>query len=480
MIATASAAELTAALRRRDLSSRELLDRYLDRIERLDPRLNAVVTVDADRARAEADAADQAAARGAELGPLHGLPVTVKDSIETASLRTTCGTPELAGYVPERDATAVARLRAAGAVILAKTNTPAWAGDAQTDNPVFGRTNNPWDPERSPGGSSGGPAAAVAAGLTGLDLGSDLGGSIRMPAGYCGVYGLRPSYGLIPLRGHLPPPPGTRAGIDMATLGPLARSADDLAIVLAALAGPDDARAVGWRLTLPPPRADSLTGYRVAAWLDDPACPVDGAVLDVLAAAVEALRRAGVTVDDRVRPADLGESARLFQDLVQPLAGAALPQPDFDALTALAGDPAAPATPRREWAGRVTARVRDWVSAHERRLAVAADWARLFRHYDVLLCPVTPTTALPHDDTPDPDRRRIHVNGRAVPYWDQVRWVQAVATVRLPAAAVPVGLAGGLPVGLQIVGPYLEDRTVIDFSRRLAEVTGGYRPPPGY
>jgi amidase len=479
MTAQESASVLAERLRRRELGSRELVDLYLDRIDRLNPGLNAVVTLDAERARAEAAAADQAAARGEDLGPLHGLPVTVKDSIETASLRTTCGTPELAGYVPERDATAVARLRAAGAVVLGKTNTPAWASDAQTDNPVFGRTNNPWHPARSPGGSSGGPAAAVAAGLTGLDLGSDLGGSIRMPAGYCGVYGLRPSFGIVPSRGHLPPAPGVRTEIDMGVLGPLARGADDLALVLDVIAGPDEPHAAGWRLDLPPPRADTLSGYRIAAWLDDPGCPVDSAVAAVLAAAVDALRRDGVKVDDHTGPVELAGSARLFQRLVQPFLGVMSDDASFAELTALASGP--DDTPRARWARHVTAPVRTWAFAHEERLGVMAEWARFFRDHDVLLCPVTPTTALEHDPTPDPDERRITVNGVRVPYWDQVRWVQAISIAHLPVATVPAGLSvAGLPVGIQVVGPFLGDRTVVDVAGRLSQVLGGYRPPAGY
>ncbi|WP_433303541.1 amidase [Actinoplanes sp. CA-030573] len=477
MITRETASRLAARLRRREIAARELLEEYLSRIDRDGPRLNAVVTVDAERARQEAAAADEAAARGEILGPLHGLPITIKDSIETASMRTTCGVPELAGHVPERDATAVARLRAAGAIVVGKTNTPAWAGDAQTYNEVFGTTNNPWDPARSPGGSSGGPAAAVAAGHSALDLGSDLGGSIRMPAGYCGIHGLRPSFGLVPTRGHLPPPPGARQEIDMGVAGPLARGAEDLELALDVLAGPDEQRAVAWRLSLPAARADRLSGYRVAAWLDDAYCPIDGAVLEVLRETVAALRADGVKVDDHTGPVELRESADLFQRLVQPFAGMGLDRREFEELTVLAGSGAD--TPRARWARHVTAPARDWGFAHERRLALTAAWARMFRDYDVLLCPVTPTTALRHDHGPDPDARRIVVNGDPAPYWSQVRWVQAISLAGLPVVAAPVGLsAAGLPVGIQVVGPYLEDRTVIDFAVRLAAVTGGYRPPP--
>lgn len=473
----ATATDLVAALRRRELGSRELLDAYLDRIDRHGPTVNAVVTLDVERATAEAGAADEAAARGESLGSLHGLPLTVKDSIETAGLRTTCGVPELAGHVPARDAVAVARLRAAGAVVVGKTNTPAYAGEAQTFNPVFGTTGNPWDPQRSPGGSSGGPAAAVAAGLTGLDLGSDVGGSIRMPAGYCGVYGLRPSCGIVPLRGHIPPGPGCDAAVDMATVGPLARGAADLGTVLDVLAGPDSAEAAGWRLALPAPRADRLSDYRIGVWLDDPDCPVDGQVGDALAAAVAALRHAGGKLDEPVRPVQLGECAELFQRLSQPALSAGLPDPVYDELLAVAASDAS--TSHARWARHVTGRYRDWSRAHARRLELVDRWRDFFRDHDALLCPVTPTVALAHDQAAGD--RWITVNGTARDYWDQVRWTQAISVAYLPVATVPVGCsASGLPVGMQLVGPYLEDRTVVDLAGRVAAVLGGFRPPPGY
>src|SRR5215813_13046429 len=292
-IAFRSALELVVALRNREVSSRELLDHYLKRVERYNPQINAVVTLDVDRARKRADEADQALARGELWGPLHGLPMTIKDTIETAGLRTTAGAPIHTNHIPAHDAPVVARLKAAGAIVFGKTNTPVFAGDAQTYNPIFGVTNNPWDLTRSPGGSSGGSAAALSAGLTGLELGSDIGGSIRNPAHYCGVYGHKPSYDIIPLRGHIPGPPGLLSGTDIAVLGPLARSAKDLSLVLGLLVGPDEDEGVAWRLELPSPRRGALREYRVAAWLDDPVCPVDNEVRRRLEATVEALRHKG-------------------------------------------------------------------------------------------------------------------------------------------------------------------------------------------
>src|SRR5690349_23676034 len=259
-----SATELAAAIRDREITSSELLECYLSRIEALNPGLGAVVTLDAERARQEAAEADRRLAGGAEAGPLHGLPVTVKDCLETAGMRTTCGAPQLAGYVPEQDAEAVARLRDAGAIVMGKTNVPIWASDCQSYNELFGTTNNPWDAARTPGGSSGGAAAAVAAGLSALELGSDLGGSLRIPAAWCGVYTLKPSYGIIPGGGHIPPPPGMLAEVDIGVLGPLARSAADLDLCLAVLAGPSPAEAAAWRLDLPAAPARKVDEWRVA------------------------------------------------------------------------------------------------------------------------------------------------------------------------------------------------------------------------
>ena len=479
-VGTRTATDLTRALHRREISSRELMELYRARIDKLNPAINAVVTWD-DRAIETAAAADDAAVRGERWGPLHGLPITIKDSLETAGLRTTGGAPEWAHHVPSRDADAVARLRSAGAIIVGKTNLPAYAGDSQTYNPLFGTTNNPWNTERAVGGSSGGSAAAVAAGLAGLDLGSDLGGSIRNPAGYCGVFGLRPSHGIIPTRGHLPGPPGSLAEMDLATVGPLARSATDLGLTLDALAGPDAAQAVAWRLDLPAPRADTLRGYRVAAWLDDDYCPIDAEVLRVLGAVVDAVAAAGATVDATARPCPLRTAERLAQQLIQAEFAGAYPEPEYERLQTVAATagPADDSAPVRH-ARNVTARARDLGAAREAKARLSARCAAFFTDHDVLLCPITPTTAIPHDHQPDVDARRITVNGQPRPYGDQIPWASLAGVCGLPAVVLPAGLARGLPVGLQVIGPRLEDRTAIDVAARIATLTGGYVTPPGY
>lgn len=478
-----SATQLAAALRARTIGSRELLEHYLARVERLNPKINAVVTLDVDRARRRADEMDAALARGESRGPLHGLPITIKDSIETAGIRTTSGAEIYAQHVPAEDAPAVSRLLAAGAVVFGKTNLPTFAMDCQTYNPLFGTTNNPWDVTRAPGGSSGGAAAAVAAGLTGLELGSDIGGSIRNPAHYCGVYGLKPTYGIVPARGHIPGPPGARTEADINVLGPLGRHAEDLALALDLLAGPEADRATAWRLTLPPPRRTTLRDYRIAAWLDDPSCPVDSAVGERLAAAAEALRKAGATVDERARPGfSLEDANRTYQQLLYPAVSAfGWADEAFEQFAALASTLGDDDSQLARTARFSTQRHRDWLRANEQREHYRARWAEFFRNYDVLLCPITPVAAIPHDQSPNPMERTIVVNGQQRQYWDQVVWAGVIGMAYLPATIAPVGrTAGGLPVGVQIVGPYLEDRTTIDVARRLADVIGGFEAPPGF
>ncbi len=366
-------------------------------------------------------------------------------------------------------------------LVFGKTNLPAYAADCQTFNPIFGTTRNPWNLERAVGGSSGGAAAAVAAGLTGLDLGSDLGGSVRNPAGYCGVYGLRPSYGIIPTRGHVPGPPGSLVELDMATVGPLARGAADLGLALDVLAGPDAAHSAAWRLDLPPPRAGALHDYRCAIWLDDEYCPVDAGVLGVLSNVVDTLEHAGVRVAE-ARPCSLREAERLAQRLIQAVFSGAYPAEEYERLRILAETAEVDDdSPPVRYARNVTVRSRDLSIALEARAQLAARCATFFTEYDVLLCPITPTTAIPHDHEPDVDARRIIVNGISRPYGDQIPWASLPGVCGLPAVVLPAGLArDGLPVGLQVIGPFLADRTVIDVAGYIGELVGGFVPPPGY
>jgi amidase len=480
-IALRPAHELAAAIRRRALSSRELLDHFLARVERLNPPLNAVVTLDVEGARRAADAADAAVARGDALGPLHGIPMTVKDTYETAGIRTTCGFPPWSEHVPEADAETVRRLRDAGAVIFGKTNTPALAGDWQTHNPIFGVTNNPWDPTRTTGGSSGGAAAAVATGMTALELGSDIGGSIRIPSSWCGVCGHKPSFGVVPQHGHLPPPPGTLADTDLGVMGPIARTVDDLEIALDVLAGPHGHDVAGWRLELPAARATSLRSLRFAAWFDDPAYPVDPEMRDVLELAVASLRTAGARVAARRPDVELPDVVATYQQLLYPILLGTMAQESFDGFVGLAAQlPPGDDSPLARSVRFATLRHRDWLFAHERRERIRAIMAAFFRDTDALLMPVTVVPPIPHDLSEPFTDRVIRSNGGERPYTDLFGWIALTTLAYLPATVVPVGRTrNGLPVGVQIVGPYLEDRTTLAAGRRIAESLGGFAPPPG-
>ncbi|WP_067456349.1 amidase [Actinomadura macra] len=475
-----SAGELANAVAAKEVSSVELLEHYLARVERLDPQVNAIVARDEEGARAAALAADRAVSRGESLGRLHGVPVTVKDSIEAAGMRTTGGSTRWGQHVSSGDAESVARLKNAGAIVFGKSNLPADARDWQTYNEIYGTTNNPWDPTRGPGGSSGGSAAALAAGLTGLELGGDTAGSIRVPAHFCGVYGLRPSYGIVPRHGSVSGhAPGTLAEFDMAVLGPLGRHADDLDLGLDVLAGADNERAPAWRLELPASRARTLREFRVAAWLDDPSCPVDSELVAIMQAALEAVRAEGAGVVEGPGPVGLDETMAVYQPLLMAQSGLIEPAESYAGLVKLAATEGAAGG----FASEMTVRFRDWHALDERRQHSRRRWAEFFRDVDVLLCPVSPTAAFPHDHRPDPgwSVRTLRVNGVDRPYGEMLTWIAPSSVNYLPAAVAPVGTTrDGLPVGIQVIAPYLHDRTAVRFVQCLAEVIGGFRRPPKF
>lgn len=440
-LAHAGAGELARAVAARSVSARELLRHYLDRIAASD--LNAVVTLDTERALPDAAAADEETARGTGRGPLHGVPITVKDAIATAGLRTTCGSPALADHVPAEDATAVARLRAAGAVVIGKTNVPMWCGDIQTYNDVFGVTRNPWDTARTPGGSSGGSAAAVADGLCGFDLASDIAGSIRIPAHFCGVYGLKPSVGTVPGEGYvdhaepgLLPPDGN-------VLGPICRSADDLAMILDVLRGHPG-----------PPAPET---FRTAVWLDDPACRVGTETATVLGRAVDDLAASGAKVTQAISPVEFGDLWQLHLDMV--LSAMAYNLPDE-------GLPPATRTHR------------GWLARAEDRARARAAWDRWFADHDVLLCPVTAMPAFPHDLDGDIGTRTLTLDGEERPHMSTIGWSGLFSVLGLPTVVMPAGFTpSGLPVGVQVVARHGADHTAVAFARWATEILGPYRPP---
>lgn len=477
-LAYRSTIELSRMLQEGQVSSRELLDAALDRIEARNPEINAVVTLDAERARRRAEAIDADRAAGRPLGPLAGVPMTVKDSLMTAGVRTTSGAPELADFVPDRDADPVARLQAAGAVVFGKTNLPIYAGDVQSFNEVFGTSNNPWDPARAVGGSSGGSAAALAAGFTPLEVGSDIAGSIRNPAAMCGVVGHKPSYGVVSARGQIPGPPGTLTQADLAVVGPMARTVDDCELGLDLLVGADEWQAPAWTVAIPPARPGPP---RVAVWADDAYCPVDPEIRAAVEAAADALESTGCPVDRQARPGgfDFARADSVFLQLLGgALAGSWTPPEIEDlAATAARGDaPQGELGVEGSWL-----RHRAWLSANERRLQMRARWREFFTRFDVVLAPISPTVAIPHDHSFPMSRRRIEVAGTSRPYTDQMRWMGLFGVAYLPATAVPVARhSSGLPIGLQVVGPYLEDRTALAAARRVEALTGGFTRPPGW
>lgn len=481
--ATATASELVGALRHRSVSSRELLDEMLERVDERNPDLNAIVAVDAERARAAADAADRATAGGGDQGPLHGLPMTVKDVWETEGLATTSGAPELTGHIPKVDAVTVSRLKAAGAIVFGKTNTPIYAGDFQTYNDVFGVTNNPRDTTRTAGGSSGGAAAAIASGLTPLELGSDIGGSIRNPAHYNGVYGLKPSWGVVPSRGHIPGPPGSLVEPDVNCGGPLARSLDDLGLALSVVAGPLPEDAVGWRLELDEgPPVDGVESLRVAvvdAGEGRDLVPVSSDVRAGIDTFAGRAADAGARVDSVALPVPLSEGFRSWLELVLPIIGSGLPDDAYDEFAVLESIPGDDPV---LVAGRsLSGRYRAWARANGLRQRQRADWARLFERYDVVLAPVMPTAAFPHDTERPLTERVLDVDGVAVPHLVAMAWCGAVGSVLLPVVTLPVDpTPTGLPVGVQVIGPFLSDLRLLRVAAQLDAAAGpGFIPPPG-
>lgn len=484
-IAFWSAREQAAAIAAKEISSVELLELHLARVSKLNPRINAVVTLAEDKAFDRARAADEALMCGEPTGPLHGVSMTVKDAFEVEGIRTTCGSLRYTDHVPEEDADVVKRLKEAGAIIFGKTNLSTDTRDWQSFNEIFGRTNNPWDETRTPGGSSGGPAAALAAGLTALELGDDTAGSIRVPSHYCGVYGLKTTYGIVPFRGHIPGPPGSLSEYDMSVVGPIGRHADDLELGLDLLAGPTDERAVAWRLELPAPRPSSLAEYRVAVWLDDPFCSVETELVDMMQSVADALRAAGSAVVETTGPADFEEMYSVYLPLLMTQGGLIETDESYDEYVQMSiREPDAENASAHAAAKALTIRVREWHRLDEARQRIRRRWAAFFEDFDILLCPVAPTAAIPHDEGHrhwSGERRPIQVNGESRPYRDQMKWVCMAPLAYLPAAAAPIGTTrNGLPVDIQVIAPYLRDRTAVDFVQRLAKVTGGFRPPPGY
>jgi len=473
-----TATQAVNAIRRGVISSRELTAHVFERIKKHNAKLNLFVTLTEEQAMARARQADDLLAKKKSLGKLHGLPIVVKDVFATEGVRTTSGAKMLEKYTPKEDAVTVARLKAAGAVIVGKTNVPEFAADWQSYNQVAGTSNNPWDMTRTPGGSTGGGAAALAAGFGFLEIGSDIGGSIRVPSHFCGVYGHKPTFDVVPLRGHIPPPPGVAAGpAELPVAGPLARSAEDLLLELEVVAGPDAAKAVAYRWSLPAPRQTKLGEYRIGYVIDDPFCPVDSAAKGVLANAIGSLRKSGAQLTEGW-PAGV-DPTKQFENYLWLLAAffsESLPEPAFKGMQQAAASGA-----DDPWVKGMTSLHRDWLRQSGQRLKARAVWQEYFKTHDAFLMPVGFVPAFPHNHQGDPNTRKLTTTEGERPYIEMAKWISFATLTGCPATVAPIGRTkSGLPVGIQIMGPFLEDATPIDIAVKMAGVTGRFVAPPDF
>jgi len=475
----ASAHEALQAIRQKRISAVELLEQVLSQIEEHDSKIHAFVTLDLEEARRQARRCDETMNRNQELGPLHGLPIVIKDTFQTAGLRTTAGSVLFSEYIPDRDATVVARLKNAGAVVVGKTNVPEFASDMQSYNEVAETTNNPWNLSRTPGGSTGGGAAALASGMGFLELGSDIGGSIRVPAHFCGVYGHKPTVGLVPCSGHIPPMPGTVVLPSYLNVcGPLARSAEDLLLALKVTAGPEEPASLALQLSLPSGRKDRLRDFRLGFLLDDSYCPVTPEVKSILETTVDRLRSSGLEL---VEGWPEGVTFREMFETYLPLLAASFSEAQSpeemellrNSLDKDWGDYA------RLWLQGSELSFSDWLRLSSLRLEYRQKWQNYFQSFDAFLMPVAFVPAFRHDQKLSFFERKLQTSTGVRQYGDLLRWICAPTLTGCPATVAPVGrTAEGLPVGIQIMGPFMEDPTTIDLAARLADLIGGFEAPP--
>lgn len=474
----ASALRAAEAIRRKEVSSIELTRRAFERVERYNPQLNAFAYQLREEALAQAKKADKAQSRGIPLGVFHGVPIHVKESFGVAGHPCTWGLPQLRDSKAEKNSEVVNRLLGAGAVLIGATNVPVALWDWQTYNPIYGATSNPWDLKRTPGGSSGGSAAALAAGLGYLSVGSDIGGSIRVPSHFCGIYGHKPTLDLVSLAGHLPGGAYGSPGFStlMAVGGPMARSAADLLAALKVLGGPVAWDAKAWKWELPSPRSRSLREFRVGYVFDDPIAPPEPEVGAVFDQAIQRLSRTGAKLKpgwpSGVQPSELLRNYRFLLDAFQFSTASPDQQEARRREFASSQGPEAPAA---------LSSFADWHRQNLRRLAFRAQWQAYFEQIDVFLSPVAFSAAFPHDHSEPKDQRTIATSGGARRYFDLLNWIAPATLTGCPATVAPAGQTKtGLPVGIQIIGPYWEDATPITFADLLARELGGFRAPPGY
>jgi amidase len=485
-----SAVNLVKAIQDKKISSSELLELYIERYERYNPSINAIVETDFETARLKARQADEALANNENWGPLHGLPMTIKDYINVTGLHSTYGSPMFKDNLPTSNADVVQPLIDNGAIIFGKTNLPLWAMGSQSFNEVYGQTNNPWDLTRTPGGSSGGAAAAIAAGLTGLEIGSDLAGSIRSPAHFCGIYGHKPTYGIVPIRGQQPPRETELIDYapeqDLTVTGPLARSAADLDLVMDLVVRPPVFQRKSMKINLPVPRKKALKDYRIGFWIEDPLFSPDIEVGDCLEELVSRLSKKGAKIEEKKPDINFKKIFKIFDELMNLACVVYIPGGAFNSLLKKAKELDEKDQSIDAWYARVVTKThREWQLLNWERLMIRQKWADFFEEYDVLLCPAIRIAAFPHNHTmtlESPQRITTKLNDQDIPHSDVILpWAGLASLSYLPATVAPIGLtSGGLPIGVQIIGPYLEDRTTIHFAKLIEKNFYRFKPPPGF
>lgn len=478
-LAFESAASLAQRLRNKEISSVEMLNYFFDRVDKFNGDLNSIIWEIREEAMDAAKQADAAIAAGDDLGPLHGVPMTIKESYDVKGTPSTWGAPYMKDNMAEVDALSVQRLKAAGVVLFGKTNVPLMLSDFQSYNEIYGTTNNPYDVTRIPGGSSGGSSATLAAGMTGIDSGSDIGGSIRNPAHFCGVFGHKPTWNLLPPRGHATP--GVLTPSDLSVIGPLGRGAEDVEIATRVMAGPNEIESRGMRLDLPE-FEKQLSDLKVAVWRDDEMAPVDSSVSARVDMVAEALRGEGAQINFDARPEFTSQHSHFtYQSLLSATMACRVPEEQYQRNLEAAesldpSDESLDAVIRRNQ----VARFREWVGNNEKRTHIRWAWHQFFDEYDIVLMPIMARSAFPHDHRPFGERV-ITVNGAPQSYFLQVFWAGLPTNAYLPSTIVPTGLDDeGLPIGVQVVGPEYGDLTTLGVSRQLEKLGFAFTPPTGY
>ena len=475
-----SAHEILEKIKQGEVSSLEVLESFLAQVEKVNPKINAIVALDIERAKEKAKEADNKISLKSKLGPLHGLPMTIKDAFEVEGIVSTGGNPAWKDNIPKRNAEAVQRLVDAGAIIFGKTNVPFLSSDLQSFNKIYGTTNNPWDLERTPGGSSGGSAAALAAGMTPLELGSDIGGSIRVPAHFCGLYGHKPSYNIISEVGHMPPPPGSiLTGNGLSVAGPLARSPEDLEIALDVLVAAQEQDSQAWKVKLPKARTKKIKELKIAVWPDEPYAEADNEITNLIKDTAEDLRHAGAKVETVDLPISFEEIDKIYSLLLNPLMLAGSPKETFETLAKLneSLDPNDVSELAKVARGSVLKHA-DWVLVNAIRQNMRQKWREFFNKFDVILCPTCITPAFKHNHSPVHERK-LTINGKDDEYLRATLWAGPAVSAGLPSTNVPIGMSSNnLPISMQITGPYLEDKTCLEVAKVVRNLRGGFKIPP--